>query len=611
MQRVPIGESRAMVDGGANRKAASVVIIVKIVALFCLGAALIAASFQPFGPIKARIDAMAADGVAEGFTPQVYAGIVAKMRVVGAAVLVVAALVLAFREPLRRWLADLFGSFAALWRDASGAWRSAAGSDGAPHVFAFSATIAIAVAVRLYFINVPIRYDEAHTFMYYASRPLYVALSNYSSVNNHLFHTLLVHVAYSLLGNEEWVLRLPAFLAGVLLVPATYLAARLLYDRNTGVVAAALVASSSALVDFSTNARGYTMICLSFMLLLSLAEYLRTRGGAAGWSIFAVVSALGFYTIPIMLYPFGIACVWLLLSAALKDTRTAPRAFIRNLALSGGFAAVITLILYTPVFVGSGFSSVFGIPSLAAHAAGGWEGFTGGIMIRVKAVWAQWNWGLPHAVSFALVAGLGVSTIFHRRLAGHKAPVTLAVILWCVLVMIVMRALPWARVWLYLLPLYFVLAAAGLSYALGLLARALRLRVSAVCAVVALLLSAGVAGDVVRSKSIYYSEEPGTFRDAEEIAVTLGKELRPGDKLLAYAPAGAPLLYYFKKHHLPLGPLVSENLESWNRVFAVVDVPAHNLKWLLAKTHFDTSRYRPPELVRRYPFAEIYLYERK
>ena len=62
------------------------------------------------------------------------------------------------------------------------------------------------------------RYDEALTFNEFASRPLYYGLSYYPDPNNHLLNTLLMHLAFLGLGNQPWVLRLPALAAGVLLV---------------------------------------------------------------------------------------------------------------------------------------------------------------------------------------------------------------------------------------------------------------------------------------------------------------------------------------------------------------------------------------------------------
>lgn len=601
-----------MMDGDIRyRRSASVIMLIALIAVLGLGIALLAASFLPFEDVKAKIDSMAQDGVAEDFTAEAFAGVSGKLRVAGIALVLVAAVIVAIRRPLKKWLSSLFDSFGGLWGESKNAWGSALREDGLKHIIAFCVIILIAIAVRLYFINQPIRYDEAHSFMYYSSRPIYLALSNYSSVNNHLFHTLLVHITYSVLGNEEWVLRLPAFFAGLLLVPATYLAARMLYSKNAAIFAAALVGSSSVLVEFSTNARGYSLICLFFMVLLSLGAFLKERGGLAGWCLFTLVSALGFYTIPIMIYPFGITCVWLLLSALVGDTEAAPRPFIRNLVLSSIVAAVLTLILYSPVFVGSGFQSVFGIPALAAQASGGWEGFAGGIMIRVKGFWAQWNRDFPVVVSAILVLGCALSLIFHRRLARHRVPLVVPVLLWCVPVLIAMRALPWPRVWLYLLPLYIILVSAGLSLKFGYLAALLHRRASTFCLIMALHIIIGIGIKVVYSRSVYYSEETGTLKNAEEIATTLGRELQPGDKMLAYSPAGAPLLYYFKKHGIPQGPLVSKDRDSWNTVYVVVDIPAHSLEWVLAKTKLEVSAFDGPRLLHRYEFAEIYVFERR
>jgi 4-amino-4-deoxy-L-arabinose transferase-like glycosyltransferase len=593
-----------------HRRSASVILLILVVVILALGAALLAFSVVPFENVKARIDSMAQDGAAENFTEATYAGVTGKLRLAGGALVLAAAVLFALRGPFRRMLSGLFDSFGELWGESKSAWRAALEEDGRKHTIVFCIVMLIAVAVRLVFINQPIRYDEAHSFTYYSSRPIYLALSNYSSVNNHLFHTLLVHIAYSVFGNEEWVLRLPALFAGLFLVPATYLAARLLYNKDAAILAAALVAVSSAIVEFSTNARGYSMICLFFMLILALGAHLRRSGGAAGWVLFTLITALGFYTIPIMLYPFGITAMWLFLSALVKDVDGPAWPFIRNLVLSTIGAGILTLILYSPVFVGSGVDAVFGIPSKAVDASGGMEGFAGGIMIRIKAFWAQWNRDFPVLVSVILVLGALLSLVFHGRIARHRIPLIVPVLLWCVPVLIAMRALPWPRVWLYLLPLYFILVSAGLSLKFSYIAGLLRRSASSFCVIMALHIVIGIGINVVYSRSVYYSEETGTLRNAEEIATTLGRELKPGDKMLAYSPAGAPLLYYFKKHDVPLGPLVSEDRENWKRVYVVVDIPTHDLDWVLEKTKFDTPSYSDPELKVQYDFAEIYRYVR-
>ena len=107
----------------------------------------------------------------------------------------------------------------------------------------------------------PIRYDEAATWIDYASQPLAQALSDYRFPNNHLFHTLLVHVSAALFGDSPWALRIPAFVAGVLVVPLVWAVGRALYSQSAGLISAALAATSASLTLYSTNARGYTMLC--------------------------------------------------------------------------------------------------------------------------------------------------------------------------------------------------------------------------------------------------------------------------------------------------------------------------------------------------------------
>src|SRR5215216_5674591 len=83
----------------------------------------------------------------------------------------------------------------------------------------------IALILRLLDLNQSISYDEAYTFIHFASRPYKHILADYSAPNNHIFHTILVRIAYRLFGAQAWVLRLPAFLAGIFMVPAMYITA--------------------------------------------------------------------------------------------------------------------------------------------------------------------------------------------------------------------------------------------------------------------------------------------------------------------------------------------------------------------------------------------------
>jgi len=67
---------------------------------------------------------------------------------------------------------------------------------------------AIGAVLRLALLDQPMRYDEAYTFIVYASQPLGQALVTYSAPNNHLFHTLLVHLTtFGGTYYSEWLIR--------------------------------------------------------------------------------------------------------------------------------------------------------------------------------------------------------------------------------------------------------------------------------------------------------------------------------------------------------------------------------------------------------------------
>src|SRR5690606_37799725 len=106
---------------------------------------------------------------------------------------------------------------------------------------AMAAVAVIGLFISISYLGVPMRYDEAYTFNEYATRSPYDAVSLYTFPNNHLFHTLLVHVAVRLFGDSPRVVRLPALLASLALIPATYGMVRRLADPRAAALAAALV----------------------------------------------------------------------------------------------------------------------------------------------------------------------------------------------------------------------------------------------------------------------------------------------------------------------------------------------------------------------------------
>jgi hypothetical protein len=396
----------------------------------------------------------------------------------------------------------------------------------------------LAVALRVPFLNQPMRYDEALTFNEFASRPLYYALSFYPEPNNHLLNTLLMHGVFLMAGNQPWLLRLPALLAGVLLVPATYWLARLLYGPSAAILAAVLVAASSYLVEYSTNARGYTLQALCFVVMLDLAIVAARRHSLSALLLAALVAALGTYAVPTMLYGVAVVAAWLLI-----DRRIAPR----HLLAGGLVLGLVTALLYVPVILISGPDKLaanrFVVPLASAE-------LLSELSHSFVTTWAFWNRDVPWLLTALLVLGFCITVVIELR--QRRVPLGILTLSVCLLLVVIQRVAPFERVWLFLLPVYLTIASAGL-------ARFVDGRL------LGLVFGAALAYTTLSSGSILASTETGVFPDAEGVARTLAPRLAPDDAVMTRLPASLPeLQYYFPRFGLPINVLVRGPDEAQN-----------------------------------------------
>ena len=77
-----------------------------------------------------------------------------------------------------------------------------------------------------------------------------------------LYH-LSLWVTIRAFGDGEFAVQLPTLVAGTLVIPVLYELGRELYDRRTGLVAAAFAAVSPLLVWYSQEVRLYTFVACS------------------------------------------------------------------------------------------------------------------------------------------------------------------------------------------------------------------------------------------------------------------------------------------------------------------------------------------------------------
>ena len=430
---------------------------------------------------------------------------------------------------------------------ARGVLRRPLASVGAFELGALIALVVIAIALRGLYLNQPMRYDEAFTYTNTAAKGLRYTISTYHAPNNHIFHTALVRVSAGLFGNEPWALRLPAFTAGALLVPATYVAGRLLYGRVGALLAAALVAALAELVVFSTDARGYTMVSLAFLLLIVLGCRLKRSAGPREWGAFAAVAAFGMWTVPTMLYPLGAVSLWLALSAAANDTAPRRAPFARDLVVALLAAGLLTVMLYAPVLLGPGPRALVGNQYVTPDST---EGFLTGLRTMPRRLWEDWMLGVPGWERPLLAAGFVAGLAFHRRVARDRIPLALVTIVWCLALLCVTRRVPGVRIWLFLLPLAALPTGAGLSL---LVAQLPERRRELAAAALSVTIALATAVHAVRTSAVFEPTlgDRATFRDAPLVAAYLRENLVPGDRVLTDLPSDAPLEYYLDRGGVP------------------------------------------------------------
>jgi hypothetical protein len=344
-----------------------------------------------------------------------------------------------------------------------------------------------------------------------------------------------------------------------------------LYNKNAAILTAGFVASSSAMVEFSTNARGYTLICLIFLLTLGLLIYLKDRRNSAVWLLFITFSAIGFHTIPIMLYPFGTAVIWFSLSTICKYSKLHTAVLVKKLLVTMVLVLICTFILYFPAFIVTGFKSVVANQFVEPRSL---SDFLSLFPASLVSVWKQWHRDIPLVVRLILIIGFFISLVFHKRIANRCIPIVFAVIIFCIPALIVKRVVPYIRIWLFLLPVYLGFASTGIEYLMGLLLSKIRSVKVFVFNISVVIFSLWLTYNVIHNQSILYSTDTGTLKDAEQITLFLKGYLKPGDRVFTLAPSEAPLEYYFRIHNIPISYLYAD-LKQCRRVIIVVNEAFH------------------------------------
>ena len=263
-----------------------------LILVFIAGLTFLCLSFIPFPMVKSFVDSLSFGGRVSFFTPEYFSTIVNRLRLSSFLIFMLFVLLVIFRGFLEKSLSFLssFGEYYYDFKNDAINNLTSLIEYNKYDLLSFCLIFLAGVGLRIYYLSTPVRFDEAGLFLLLSSKPLFVSLVSYPTTGHHVFYTIMVNILYNILGDDVWVLRLPALLAGILLIPAVYLLFKTISDNVTSLLAATLVATSSPLIEYSTNGRGYTTVTLIFILSLLIAHYLSTHRNIFAWSLLIFLS---------------------------------------------------------------------------------------------------------------------------------------------------------------------------------------------------------------------------------------------------------------------------------------------------------------------------------
>lgn len=460
--------------------------------------------------------------------------------------------------------------------------------------------------LRSAWIDHPMRYDEAYSAVYYVARSDWF---NYQEPNNHVLNTLLMQLCAWVGGYSPPVMRLPAFLCGVLMIPAAGFAALSISGRRmAALLAAGFVATSGILVEYSTNARGYSLVALATLLLFILtARLARNPVSRSLWAGWCAVAIAGLFAIPIMLQAVALMVLVFVLAYGIKGRRT-----IAALLGSLSIIALVTACLYAPVVRQNGLHALVANRWVAAE---GLDSLRADSYRLVADIWDQWSRDSSPLNTALILTGLLAAAVccFKKRNVFYCVPLPAFAVI-CFFILLQRRAPP-ARVCLYVLSLVFATAAAGLAWLAELISKILGARmpvVTGLCLVIAIC-GWEETHRALQKRDYMISENPGTCTDAEGLVKYLGGQgLYSGRIAVTWdMEVSAPFLYYFFLQHPQNANLPPEaSSPSCEEVFMIVR-NSGTVSHAYLTTPGLSRLFTMPKLVRTFPTATVFLCQKR
>ncbi|NDV77630.1 hypothetical protein [Dysgonomonas sp. 511] len=163
-----------------------------------------------------------------------------------------------------------------------------------------------AITIIYYAAKLLTNFDESYTYFHFVDKPVYYCMFHYPFPNNHILHSLLMHLA-NLLPIPDPLIRLRVFviIGSICTWLITYYFTNKYYGQKVAMFISGLFPMMAFSISFGFFSRGYYLILLFFIICLFAAyDIVKNNNSRRGWIMFSISSILGFYTMPSFLYPF-------------------------------------------------------------------------------------------------------------------------------------------------------------------------------------------------------------------------------------------------------------------------------------------------------------------
>lgn len=403
------------------------------------------------------------------------------------------------------------------------------------------AVVALGTLLRILRLDAPLSFDEAYTWTAYAGRSFAFLFSDYTFTGNHILYSALARVSTLIFGVHPWSLRLPALVAGVLVMPLAYSFARKVFNRHIAVIFLCFLAVSGPLVEYSAMARGYSLMWLAMWGMLATGRhYVKTENWASA-VLMAVIAALGMWATPAMAYAAIMAYAWtwfMVLSNYESTVRRRTAKLLGSLVLAG----LLSVLCYLPVIVAHSVDHLINHPSMVDNT---WARFVNTQQDRVFEVWAYFS---DSSSTLLAVAGM-VSVVYAANVSSKYRFLIFGLLLGAVPLILLQRFLAPPATWVFTLAIFGLGIAIALFYLLKLVRDKLYTGFGkpqrTLVAGGAVLLLFGVTG--LRSPGDLVER----FPDARLAAQWLAANTAPGDRVCVQSPWSAPVGFYLTAYHAP------------------------------------------------------------